>query len=98
MVCIHTETPQDAVLTEELGRVLDGAIRDLPEVQRIAIALREIQGLSYSQTADSMSCPIGTFRSRIFRGKDAINQGLLRIFDSVPGERPWSGTSSCALC
>ncbi len=82
------DTPQDLALTEELGRALDGAIRKLPEEQRIAIALREIQGLSYSQVADSMSCPVGTVRSRIFRGRDAINEGLRRIFGAAMDAAP----------
>lgn len=91
----HIDTPQDLALTEELGRVLEAAFGELPEEQRMAIALRELQGLSYSQVADSMACPIGTVRSRIFRGRDAINAGLQRIFEGpvggVPRERAPAG-------
>jgi len=36
--------------------------------------LREVDGLSYEQIAETMNCPIGTVRSRIFRARDAIDQ------------------------
>jgi RNA polymerase sigma-70 factor, ECF subfamily len=74
------DTPQELALTEELARVLDEAMQRLPDEQRVAIALREIEGLSYSRVADSMSCPVGTVRSRIYRGRDAISDRLRSIF------------------
>lgn len=82
------DTPQDLALTEELGRALEEAIQGLPDDQRVAIALREFQGLSYSRVARSMSCPVGTVRSRIFRGRDAIDQRLRCIFGAAMDAAP----------
>jgi RNA polymerase sigma-70 factor (ECF subfamily) len=48
----------------------------MPEDLRIAITLRELEGLSYEEIAETMSCPIGTVRSRIFRARDAIEKRL----------------------
>jgi RNA polymerase sigma-70 factor (ECF subfamily) len=48
-------------------------IEKLPEELRIAITLREMDGLSYEEIAEVMGCPIGTVRSRIFRAREAID-------------------------
>jgi len=51
---------------------VDSAIRNLPEDLRTAVTLREMEGLSYEEIAEVMSCPVGTVRSRIFRAREAI--------------------------
>ncbi len=51
-------------------------IEKLPEELRIAITLREMDGLSYEEIAEVMGCPIGTVRSRIFRAREAIDSQL----------------------
>ena len=52
-------------------------LEKLPEELRIAITLREIDGLSYEEIAKVMDCPVGTVRSRIFRARESISK-LLR--------------------
>jgi RNA polymerase sigma-70 factor (ECF subfamily) len=54
--------------------VVEAAIRALPEDLRVAITLREFEGLSYEDIASVMGCPVGTVRSRIFRAREAIDQ------------------------
>jgi RNA polymerase sigma-70 factor (ECF subfamily) len=49
---------------------------DLPEDLRTAIILRELEGMSYEEIANAMSCPVGTVRSRIFRAREAIDKKL----------------------
>jgi len=48
-------------------------IEALPEDLRMAITLRELDGLSYEEIAVIMDCPVGTVRSRIFRAREAID-------------------------
>ena len=50
------------------------AIADLPDDLRTAIILREIEGMSYEEIAQTMECPVGTVRSRIFRAREAIDK------------------------
>jgi RNA polymerase sigma-70 factor (ECF subfamily) len=38
--------------------------------------LRELEGMSYEEIANAMSCPVGTVRSRIFRAREAIDKKL----------------------
>lgn len=64
------------MLSEEIKKVVFSTIEKLPEDLRMAITLREIEGLSYEEIAEVMDCPVGTVRSRIFRARDAIDQKL----------------------
>jgi RNA polymerase sigma-70 factor (ECF subfamily) len=69
-------TPERELLSDEIARTVQSAIDELPEDLRTAITLRELEGLSYEEIAKTMSCPIGTVRSRIFRARDAIEKKL----------------------
>jgi RNA polymerase sigma-70 factor (ECF subfamily) len=75
------DTPEGVVLTEEIRKVVERAIQQLPEDLRTAIVLREIEGLSYEEIAEAMDCPVGTVRSRIFRAREAIDKRLQPLLD-----------------
>ena len=79
------DTPEELALTDEICDSVNAAIEALCEEQRTAIVLREFQGLSYSQVASAMSCPVGTVRSRVFRAREAIDSQLRRVFDDGLG-------------
>ena len=66
---------------------MEEAIQSLPEELRIAITLRELEGLSYEEIAQVMGCPIGTVRSRIFRAREAIAHRLRPLLDTAPDRR-----------
>lgn len=69
-------TPEGELMKDELEAVIDKAIKDLPEDLRTAVTLREMEGLSYEEIAEVMSCPVGTVRSRIFRAREAIDKQI----------------------
>ncbi|MFQ5660564.1 MAG: RNA polymerase sigma factor RpoE [Gammaproteobacteria bacterium] len=69
-------TPEHMLLKDEIQATVITAIESLPDDLRMAITLREIEGLSYDEIATVMECPIGTVRSRIFRGREAIDKQL----------------------
>ena len=69
----EADTPENLVLSNELKRVVFETIENLPEELKMAITLREIEGLRYEEIAEVMSCPVGTVRSRIFRAREAID-------------------------
>jgi len=75
------ETPESVLANEQIVRVIRSAIENLPEEMRIAITLREFEGMSYEEIAIAMDCPIGTVRSRIFRAREAIEQKLNPLLD-----------------
>ncbi len=70
------DSPERLALTDEIGDVINKAIEDLPSELRTAILLREIEGMTYEEIAQSMDCPVGTVRSRIFRAREAIDKKL----------------------
>lgn len=81
------ETPEQILLSKEIGVTVNAAMDALPEDLRAAISLREIEGLSYEEIALVMDCPIGTVRSRIFRARDAIAAKLRPLLDTAPDRR-----------
>jgi len=76
-----TDTPEHQLLTAEIANTVQQAIDDLPEDLRTAVVLRELEGMSYEEIANAMSCPIGTVRSRIFRARDAIDRKLRPLLE-----------------
>lgn len=74
-------TPERLALKSELATTIQDAIEALPEELRVAIVLRELEGLSYEEIAAAMDCPIGTVRSRIFRARDAIDNRIRPLID-----------------
>jgi len=75
------ETPESLLMNDQIVQVIKSAIEKLPEEMRIAITLREFEGMSYEEIAEAMDCPIGTVRSRIFRAREAIDQKLNPLLD-----------------
>jgi RNA polymerase sigma-70 factor (ECF subfamily) len=69
-------TPEHELMRQEIEQTVFDTVEQLPEDLKIAITLREVDGLSYEEIAATMNCPIGTVRSRIFRARDAIDQKL----------------------
>ena len=80
-------TPESLLASKEIAQTVNAAIEALSPDLRQAIMLREIEGLSYEEIADMMSCPIGTVRSRIFRAREAIALRLRPLLDTRDGER-----------
>ncbi len=68
--------PNEKCLSSELEQIIKEAIFDLPEQFRIAIILRELQGLSYEEIAEATNSNIGTVKSRIARARDKLQVGL----------------------
>jgi RNA polymerase sigma-70 factor (ECF subfamily) len=81
------ETPDRVLMSKQIGETVNAAMDALPEDLRTAIALREIEGLSYDEIARIMDCPIGTVRSRIFRAREAIAVRLRPMLDAAPDRR-----------
>jgi RNA polymerase sigma-70 factor (ECF subfamily) len=74
--------------SKQVGEAVNRAIARLPEDLRTAIVLRELEGLSYEEIAETMNCPIGTVRSRIFRAREAIAEELRPLLDTS-GDKRW---------
>jgi RNA polymerase sigma-70 factor, ECF subfamily len=70
------ESPDRALARKELAAKLWTALDHLPFDQRTVIVLREIDGLSYDEIADSLAVAIGTVKSRLTRARQTLRREL----------------------
>ncbi|MBI2996419.1 MAG: sigma-70 family RNA polymerase sigma factor [Candidatus Melainabacteria bacterium] len=68
--------PDERSLVKELDQIVKKAMAGLPEQFRTAIVLRELQGLSYEEIAESIGCELGTVKSRIARARGRLQEIL----------------------
>src|SRR5690606_12472118 len=77
---IHS--PERDLLRDEIEQVVNRTLQLLPSDLRMALILREFEGLSYEDIANVMECPVGTVRSRIFRAREAIDKALKPLLEA----------------
>lgn len=70
----------------ELRSTLESALRRLPDEQRLAIVLCDVQGLDYLEIAEVMHCSLGTVKSRINRGRARLRAILLESGELLPAK------------
>lgn len=68
--------PLELLEAGERGGILQGAINELPEYQRIMVYLYHTQGKSYEEIAEVVGLPIGTVKSRLNRARLALKKRL----------------------
>ena len=68
--------PDDKSLSNELDRKIQEAILNLPLTFRMPIILRELQGMTYEEIANSLNTNIGTIKSRIARARNRLEEDL----------------------
>jgi RNA polymerase sigma-70 factor (ECF subfamily) len=69
-------TPEENALLSDQRRRLRKAVHDLPEEFRMAVVLRDLEGLSYEDVASVLTVPVGTVRSRLARGRALLKEAL----------------------
>ncbi len=79
------QSPEEVLAGRQLKTALDQAIAALPEELRVALLLREVDGLSYEDIMDIQQCPLGTVRSRIFRARDQVMKAVGLVGQAVSG-------------
>tara|TARA_Y100000817_G_C16737032_1_gene490657 strand:- start:297 stop:872 length:576 start_codon:yes stop_codon:yes gene_type:complete len=76
---MDSENPETLLEADELKDAVMEAFQNLPDDIRSTLSLREYDGLSYEEIAKVQNCPIGTVRSRIFKGREIINETFSRL-------------------
>ena len=66
------DDPVGRATQAELGRLLEGALARLPNDQRLAVILCDVQGYAYEEAAEIMNVAIGTVKSRLSRARSAL--------------------------
>jgi RNA polymerase sigma factor (sigma-70 family) len=72
------KTPANILMNKELNQALEDAVSGLPEKYRLVFVLREIEGLSVQETADSLSIEDSNVKVRLNRAKVMLRENLTR--------------------
>ena len=83
---LNSDNPETLLVAEEMKDAINQAFQNLPDEIRSTLSLREYDGLSYEEIAKVQNCPIGTVRSRIFKGRELINE----TFSKLGLSKTWS--------
>ncbi len=67
------------LLRREDDELVQKALNTLPAHYRAAVALCDMEGLSYENIAEIMSCPVGTVRSRIHQGRELVRAAFTQL-------------------
>lgn len=73
----RAKSPEDALLLQEEREKVKRMLLELPLHQRVAVIMRDIEGLSYEEIAESLNVSLGTIKSRIARGREILKQHFL---------------------
>lgn len=83
-VAIDLDTPLAKLEQKEILVALNAAVDAMPEYLSIPLILCEIDGMSYEDIGQAISCPVGTVRSRIFRARELLAHQLAPFLNSQP--------------
>lgn len=70
------DTPEESLAAEQVADTVLRAFEGLPTEYREAVQLRDLDGLSYLEIGERLGVPLGTVRTRIFRGREAIARAV----------------------
>jgi RNA polymerase sigma-70 factor (ECF subfamily) len=87
------ESPFDTVARSQVRARVEQVLKELPEHYRTAVVLRDIEDLSYEEIAEMTETSLGTVKSRLVRGREALRKRLERYANELG---PEIGTSSGA--
>ena len=94
----ETPPPDAAVAREQLRRLLEHAIGGLPEVFRTVFVLREIEGLSVEDTAEALTIPPATVKTRLLRARRKLQEALApEVRGALTGTFPFAGNDCAAM-
>jgi RNA polymerase sigma-70 factor (ECF subfamily) len=79
----QTESASEGLLRAELRRLLERRIDELPVPFRTVFVMRDVEDMTVQETADSLSIPAATVRSRLFRARALLREALARDVDTA---------------
>jgi RNA polymerase sigma-70 factor (ECF subfamily) len=74
----ETASPESQTLSRERTREIQRALGEVKKDFRIAVVLRDIEGMTYEEIACILEISVGTVKSRIARGREMLREVLLR--------------------
>ena len=81
-----TESPSSRMLREEIRRILERRIDELPLSFRTVFIMREVEDMSVQETAECLGISPATVRTRLFRARALLRESLARDMDLAAGD------------
>jgi len=96
------ESPMEIFAHEEIRARVESELKQVPEPYRTTLVLRDIEGLAYEEIAEVLQVSLGTVKSRLIRGRDALKKRLESFVrelgsDVGSGKRPQSVKTGTVL-
>jgi RNA polymerase sigma-70 factor (ECF subfamily) len=88
MLVEQSRSPFDATASLEVRSIVDQALNDMPEHYRTAVVLRDLEDLSYEEITEVLGVSLGTVKSRVGRGREALRKRLTKL---LPAEAAAAG-------
>ena len=80
-------SPEEETMARQLFECIDAEIAGLPEAQRKALLMRELEGLDYKSIAAALGQPVNTVKSNIFRARESIARSIRPLLAPTRGQR-----------
>jgi RNA polymerase sigma-70 factor (ECF subfamily) len=94
----EAESPDVAIAREQIRKLLEQAVAELPDPFRTVFVLREIEGLSSEETAEILDVPVATVKTRLHRGRRRLHEMLApEMSDMLSGTFPFAGADCAAM-
>jgi RNA polymerase sigma-70 factor, ECF subfamily len=94
----EADAPDATVAREQIRKLLEQAIAELPDNFRTVFVLREVEGLSSEETAAILDVPVATVKTRLFRGRQRLQQSLApELSATLSGTFPFAGVDCASL-
>ena len=92
------ETPDVTAAREQVRKLLEQAVAALPDPFRTVFVLREIEGMSSEETAESLGLPVATVKTRLFRSRRRLQEMLApEVKNVLSGTYPFAGADCAAM-
>ena len=82
----HSDSPFDSVAHHEVQQRVEQELRKVPEPYRTTLILRDLEEMSYEEIAEVLEISLGTVKSRLTRGREALRQRLAPYVREVGNE------------
>jgi RNA polymerase sigma-70 factor (ECF subfamily) len=87
--------PEQQSARRELARLLERAIDTLPELFRMVYVLRDVEGMSTQETAESLALEVNTVKTRLHRARSMLRERLYQNVDKAALEAFPFGAERC---
>jgi len=82
----HADSPFDSVAHDEVRHRVEEELRKVAEPYRTTLILRDLEDMSYEEIAEVLEISLGTVKSRLTRGREALRQRLTPYVREVGNE------------